>query len=81
MQISYALPMGWDEERNEMYEGSVLFNAFEMKCGQYFKQYSRQVTQLDFLKILVYGIAFVSPEPLGQSNSKGMQQFSLPLDL
>lgn len=80
VQVTYALPMGWDEENNEMYEGSVLFDVFHISHGQYFKQYNRQVTQLEFLKILIDGIASVCTMPSMQATTKETHQLSLSLD-
>ncbi len=77
LQIRYALPMGWDEEKDLMYEGTVLFDVFEINNGKYSKQFSHQVTQLEYLKILVYGHTSIN----SKSSSDDSQQFSLALDL
>ncbi len=55
VQVKYANPMGWDVSKDEMYEGSVLYEEFghTEECNQSLGE--RNITQMKFLELLIYG--------------------------
>jgi|TARA_B110001469_G_C9558319_1_gene276934 hypothetical protein len=55
VQVQYANPMGWDTSKNEMYEGSVVYEDFTISDGKYMKSGQHSCTQMKFLEMLIYG--------------------------
>ncbi|MCC3803444.1 hypothetical protein QTO12_04550 [Vibrio owensii] len=52
VQVKYASPMGWDEDKNEMYYGSVTYSYVDNENS--IKE-QRHTTQTDFLSLLING--------------------------
>ena len=55
VQIQYANPMGWDASRNEMYQGSVVYDDYTISNNKYTKTDQQICTQIEFLQMLIYG--------------------------
>lgn len=55
LQIIFATGMGWDMAKNEMYQGSVVFEEFEIKNKQYTKVKQHTCCQMAFLEVLITG--------------------------
>jgi hypothetical protein len=55
VQVTFAQPMGWDTAINEMYEGVVTFDEFDMAGESPSRLRSDTTTQMDFLHLLIYG--------------------------
>lgn len=55
VQVKYAKPMGWDTEKNEMHEGSVVYEIFSISGGKYEPRGEHTCTQMKFLELLIYG--------------------------
>lgn len=56
VQVKLSNPMGWDQSKDEMYQGIVTFDIFEKSEGKIVPKDSRSTTQMDFLKILISGL-------------------------
>jgi len=54
VQVTFASPMGWDSAKNEMYEGSVTYDQYSVKNGEYIKLGEYISTQMNFLQLLIY---------------------------
>ncbi|WP_051227861.1 hypothetical protein [Oceanospirillum beijerinckii] len=52
LQVFSAIPMGWDKENNEMYQGSVVYRRYDDNW-QFADQ--KEVTQMEFLQYLITG--------------------------
>jgi len=55
VQIQSANPMGWDDSKNEMCEGSVIYDEFDIDDGKCTKRRRSTCSQMQFLRMLIYG--------------------------
>ena len=55
VQVQFANPMGWDESKNSMNEGSVMFDEFAVNNDQHTKIRRETCSQMQFLELLIYG--------------------------
>lgn len=55
VQVSYALPMGWDREIGEMYKGLVTHKLYSVKDNKFTVIGEKSVDQMQFLELLIYG--------------------------
>lgn len=56
VQILSANPMGWDTEKEEMYQGVVSYDVYSiLNNGKYKKTRSNMCNQMQFLELLIYG--------------------------
>ena len=55
VQVKYANGMGWDTAVDQMYEGSVVFESFDIKDGSYISSGEKNVTQMQFLNMVIHG--------------------------
>jgi len=55
LQILFSQPMGWDVSKNEMHEGSVTYDYFDIKDGKHVKIKTSTCSQMQFLEMLIYG--------------------------
>ena len=53
-QVRFANQMSWNESKNEMYEGNVFFDVFEINNGKYIKTRNNTCNQMQFLEMLIY---------------------------
>ena len=56
IQVQFSSPMGWDSTKNEMYQGSIVFDQFSINDHKYTKLKRYSCSQMEFLKILVNGV-------------------------
>jgi len=56
-QVAYARPMGWDASKEEMYQGNVVFDEFDIIEEKYIKVKRSTCTQMQFLVMLITGSA------------------------
>ncbi|KZN59338.1 hypothetical protein N473_04025 [Pseudoalteromonas luteoviolacea CPMOR-1] len=56
LQVRFSNPMGWDPEKNQMYQGSIVFDKFDVSGHKHTKLSQHSCTQMDFLKILISGV-------------------------
>lgn len=56
LQVRFSNPMGWDPEKNQMYQGRVVFDKFDVSGHKHTKLSQYSCTQMDFLKILISGV-------------------------
>jgi len=55
VQVQYANQMGWDTSKNQMHEGSVVYDEFDINNGKCTKIQRITCSQMQFLQILIYG--------------------------
>lgn len=55
VQVQFAKPMGWDASKNEMDEGTVVYDDFNIINGKYIKYRHNTCSQMQFLEMLIYG--------------------------
>ncbi|SGY87528.1 hypothetical protein [Moritella viscosa] len=55
LQIIFATGMGWDAAKNEMYQGSVVFEEFKIENKKYTNIKQHSCNQMAFLEILITG--------------------------
>jgi len=55
VQVQFASCMGWDTSKNEMYKGNVGYDKYEITNGIYSEKERVTCTQMQFLKLLIYG--------------------------
>ena len=55
LQVMHANQMGWDSVKREMYQGSVIYDKYEIMNKKYTKIGEGHCSQMEFLKILIYG--------------------------
>ena len=55
VQVKYALPMGWDGSKGEMYEGVVTYSLFENSEGEIHQIGQESCSQMRFLELLITG--------------------------
>lgn len=48
--------MGWDVEKNEMYEGMVVYKDLSVNGHVYTVKEEVTSTQMQFLELLIYGV-------------------------
>jgi hypothetical protein len=53
VQIRFASPMGWDAQKEEMYQGSVVYSEYVVSSGNFSKLKERECTQMQFLELLM----------------------------
>ena len=57
LQIRFANPMGWDQSKKIMYEGSVSYDMYSTQdTSSFFKVGDDTCSQMDFLKLLITGV-------------------------
>jgi hypothetical protein len=56
LQVKFANPMGWDPDKKQMYQGSIVFDIFEVNGQKYTKINQHSCNQMEFLKILICGV-------------------------
>lgn len=56
VQVLNANSMGWDTSINQMYEGNVVFDEFEVQGNDRIKIRRSDCTQMQFLEMLIYGV-------------------------
>lgn len=55
LQVKFANPMGWDPEKQEMYQGSIVFEQFSVDGNKYTSISQHSCNQMEFLEILITG--------------------------
>jgi len=55
LQVGYATTMGWDTQRNEMFQGIVNFTTYQQKTDCFHKLDEGSLNQMDFLALLING--------------------------
>ena len=55
VQVQSSNAMGWDSAKDLMYEGNVVYEAYELRDGAYKFIHSKCCTQMQFLEMLIYG--------------------------
>ena len=55
LQVIYSQPMGWDTSKNEMYQGSITYDYFEINNGKHIKTKTNTCNQMQLLELLIYG--------------------------
>ncbi len=55
VQVEFAQPMGWDNLKDIMYNGSVIFKLYNIQSGKYFLSGKHECDQLAFLAFLITG--------------------------
>jgi len=56
VQVQFSNPMGWDSAKDEMYQGSVVFDEFTINNNQFSKIKQHSCSQMEFLKTLISGV-------------------------
>jgi len=56
VQVQFSNPMGWDSAKDEMYQGSVVFDEFTINNNQFIKIKQHSCSQMEFLKTLISGV-------------------------
>lgn len=55
VQVRFASPMGWDAQKEEMYQGSVAYSEYVVSSGNFSKLKEHECTQMQFLELLMLG--------------------------
>lgn len=55
VQVQYGIQMGWDNDSNEMYLGSVVFDVYKLESKKYSYYQRYQCNQMEFLQLLITG--------------------------
>ena len=55
VQIQSARQMGWDPEKEEMYQGSVDYSDYALSGSSFSKLNEHSCTQMQFLQLLIFG--------------------------
>ncbi len=55
LQVKFANAMGWDPDKNEMYQGSIVFDEYDVDGHKYTKKKQHSCNQMEFLQILITG--------------------------
>lgn len=56
LQVKFSKTMGWDPDKNQMYQGSIVFDKFVVSGHKHSKISQHSCNQMDFLKILISGV-------------------------
>lgn len=56
LQVKFSNPMGWDSDKDKMYQGSIVFDKFDVSGHEHTKISQHSCNQMDFLKILISGV-------------------------
>jgi len=56
LQVKFSNPMGWEPDKNQMYQGSIVFDKFYVSGHKYTKVSQHSCSQMDFLRILISGV-------------------------
>jgi len=56
LQVQFSNPMGWDSAKDEMYQGSVVFDEFIVNDQKHIKINQHSCNQMQFLKVLIGGV-------------------------
>lgn len=56
LQVKFSNSMGWDPAKNQMYQGSIVFDRFDVSGYKHTKISQHSCNQMDFLKILISGV-------------------------
>lgn len=55
VQVTYAVPMGWDTDSDEMYLGIVTYKNFAIRSGKFELVEEKSSDQMQFLGLLISG--------------------------
>jgi hypothetical protein len=56
LQVKFSNSMGWDPDKKQMYQGSIVFDRFEVNGHKHTKISQHSCSQMEFLKILISGV-------------------------
>ena len=56
VQVRFAQQMGWDANKEQMYQGSVVYSTYDVSGDSLTKAREHTCTQMQFLQLLIYGV-------------------------